>query len=111
MAQGDNLKGARIEGSGRKPGGKNHKTVMMEELMMNSEWAAKIEDGTFITPAVFWAGIINDPSQDNGLRHECAKAMAPYFYKKQPQVTEVKLQEEETNISGFTMSIIRKENT
>ena len=88
MPKGDNFKGKKPENSGRPVGGKNFKTLMMEELMSVSGFKEKLEDGTFITPAVFWASIINDETRDINLRHDCAKSMAPYFYKKMPQQTE-----------------------
>lgn len=108
MARGDNFKGARPDGAGRKPGSKNFKTIMMDELLENSEWAQKMEDGTFITPANFWASIINDPTKDDSIRHECSKAMAPYFYRKQPQVTETKITTDDTeNFNGFNITVIK----
>ena len=88
---GQHLKGEKYPGSGRPVGGKNYKTIMMDELMSVEGFKQKLEDGTFVTPAVFWATIINDETKDINLRNDCAKQMAPYFYRKQPQVTETSI--------------------
>lgn len=103
---GQHLQGARHPGSGRAPGTSNKKTIMMEELMEIEGFKQKLEDGTFVTPAVFWATKLNDPNTDDGLKHEIAKAMAPYWYRKQPQVLETQLSTDGINIEGFTITPI-----
>lgn len=106
---GQHLKGGRIEGSGRAPGTKNQKTTMMDELMSVTGFKEKLEDGTFITPAVFWASIINDETRDINLRHDCAKSMAPYFYKKMPQQTETTINVNDEQ-SLLQVSFVKKQS-
>lgn len=103
--QGTNLQGGKHPGSGRAPGVSNRKTIMMEELMEVEGFKQKLEDGTFITPAVFWATILNDPLKDDSIKHEVAKAAAPYWYRKQPQVIENQITTDE-NVNGFSISLI-----
>lgn len=105
---GQHLKGEKCPGSGRPVGQKNYKTLIMDELLANSIWAEKIENGTLITPAMFWIDILNDKTKDENLRHECAKSLAPYLYKKQPQMTETKITSDLENSEGFTISVIPK---
>ena len=105
---GAHLRGERLPGSGRAKGKQNYKTIMMDEIMTDMGFKEKIENGTFITPAIFWATILNDPLKDDSIKHEVAKAMAPFFYKKQPQVVEQNITTSDEN--GFTISVINPKN-
>ncbi len=104
---GQHLIGNKPPSSGRQMGQKNYKTIMIDELMTITGFKEKLEDGTFVTPAVFWATIMNDPTKDDNIKQECAKAMAPFLYRKQPQVLENIHSVDDSNTTGITMTVIK----
>ena len=64
--------GGKRTNAGRKPGGKNQKTVLLAKAIA--------EAGT--TPLEYMLGIMRDEGAEKALRAEMAKAAAPYIHPK-----------------------------
>lgn len=108
MPRGDNFRGGKPVGSGRPKGGKNIKSILIEDILNQEKYVEMIENGTFLSPVSFWIEILQDETNTYEMRNEAAKNLAKYLHKAQPQLTETNIVTSDEN--GFTISVINPKN-
>jgi hypothetical protein len=104
MPRGDNFRGGKPVGSGRPKGGKNIKSILIEDILNQEKYVEMINNGTFLSPVSFWIEVLHDENNPYEMRNEAAKNLAKYLHKAQPQMTEQNITTSDEN--GFTISLI-----
>lgn len=74
---------------GRPKGIKNKKTIIIENLLSCSEITEKLASGEIRSPLGFLLEIMNNPTENIGVRVDCAKAALKYTHKAMPVLTEL----------------------
>lgn len=107
MASGDNLKGKRMPGSGRAPGTKNIKSLLIEDILNTPRYVELLETSNFISPISFWIDILQDTTLQFEPRNEAAKNLAKYLHRAQPQLVENTILTDTSE--GFVIKVVKNE--
>jgi len=96
------LQGNKPPTSGRAPGQRNHRSILIEDILNTQKYVDMIDNGTFISPVSYWIEILHDTELPFEVRNEAAKHLAKYLHKAQPVQTEATIVSG-ANTVGFTI--------